>query len=118
MKPLSDASLAERLSAMPSSWAVNSGYLQRVIKTADFKSSLLLANAIGHVAESVWHHPDIDISWGRVCVRLTTHEAGGLTDRDFEMARLIEAQIKLCPGVGSILAGTPKDDRWQYLADE
>ena len=44
-------------------------------------------NAVAKLAEKEWHHPDIDIRWNKVMLTLTTHDAGGLTDRDFSLAK-------------------------------
>ena len=48
-------------------------------------------NAVGALAEEMDHHPDIDIRWNTVTLRLTTHSAGGLTQLDLELARRIDA---------------------------
>lgn len=55
----------------------------------DFKSSLDFVNKIGEVAESEGHHPDIELSWGKVEVELSTHAIGGLSVNDFIMAAKI-----------------------------
>ncbi len=50
----------------------------------------MLVNAIGYVAEAAYHHPDLTVTWAKVWVKLQTHSAGGITDKDFELARKIE----------------------------
>ena len=50
----------------------------------------MLVNAIGYLAEAAYHHPDLTVTWGRVTVKLQNHAAGGITDKDFELARKIE----------------------------
>ena len=57
----------------------------------DFRDALLYLGAVGYLAESANHHPDIDISWNKVTLNLVTHSAGGLTANDFALAREISA---------------------------
>lgn len=59
--------------------------------TADFASALELVNRIGAAAEEANHHPDLGLHWGRVDVRLSSHDVGGLTQRDVRLARTISA---------------------------
>jgi pterin-4a-carbinolamine dehydratase len=66
----------------------------------------MAANAIGFLAEAADHHPDLALSWGRLTVRLNTHSAGGITDKDLELARRIDDLALWRPGAGSALAGT------------
>ena len=69
---------------------------------------VLAVNAIGFFAEAADHHPDLEVSWGRIAVALNTHSARGITGKDFELARLIEQTALWRPGSGSELRGTPK----------
>jgi len=65
-----------------------------IVKTChgkDFAAALAYVNAVGALAEEMDHHPDIDIRWNTVILRLTTHSAGGLTHLDLDLARLIDA---------------------------
>ncbi len=57
--------------------------------TGDFLGSLRLANAIAEVAEEMDHHPDLDVRYGRLDIKLSSHDAGGVTDRDVDLARVI-----------------------------
>lgn len=52
----------------------------------DFPAAIGFVRAVARVAEKAWHHPDIDIRWNRVTLALTTHDEGGLTSKDFELA--------------------------------
>ena len=52
---------------------------------------MLLANGIAHLAEVAWHHPDLTVSWGSVGVRLRTHDADAITDKDFDFASAADA---------------------------
>ena len=53
---------------------------------ADFAEALQLANKIGNLAEEAQHHPDLLVSWSKLIATLTTHDAGGLSEKDFELA--------------------------------
>lgn len=63
--------------------------LKARFRTADFASALELVNRIGAAAEEADHHPDLGLTWGRVDVRLSSHDVGGLTHRDVRLARTI-----------------------------
>jgi 4a-hydroxytetrahydrobiopterin dehydratase len=65
--------------------------LERVFKFPDFRSALDFVNAIGAVAEAEQHHPDLELGWGRVGVKIFTHQADGLTENDFILAAKIDA---------------------------
>jgi len=67
----------------------------------------MLVNAIGYLAEAAYHHPDLSVTWGRVTVKLSTHSAGGITDKDFALARQIEDVVLWRPAEGGALTGTP-----------
>ena len=76
----------------------------------------MVINTVGHLAEAAWHHPDISASFAWVEVRLMTHDAGGITDRDFELAGRIEETVNWRPGEESgALVGTPSDQRFAYI---
>jgi 4a-hydroxytetrahydrobiopterin dehydratase len=105
--PLTDAAIAQRLTDLPG-WRHADGMLRRTFKTDGWPTTLLLVNAIGYYAEAADHHPDLDVSWGRLTVRLRTHSARGITARDFELAGLIERAALWRPAAGSALRGTPK----------
>jgi 4a-hydroxytetrahydrobiopterin dehydratase len=85
----SDAEIAKHLAALPE-WRHEDGALRRVFKTDGFAPALMLANAIGYHAELADHHPDLTVGWGRLTVALSTHSAGGITEKDFALARKIE----------------------------
>ncbi|MEK6911602.1 MAG: 4a-hydroxytetrahydrobiopterin dehydratase, partial [Candidatus Thermoplasmatota archaeon] len=57
----------------------------------DFKEAMAFLNRVAELAETANHHPDIWNSWNRVKLSLTTHDAGGLTERDFKLAKKIDA---------------------------
>ncbi len=72
-------------------WARDGAVLVKVRRGADFAASLVYVNEVGALAEEMDHHPDIDIRWNVVTLRLSTHSAGGLTHLDLELARRIDA---------------------------
>ena len=58
-------------------------------------------NAIGYIAEAAYHHPDLAVTWGKVWVKLKTHSAGGITDKDFALAKKIEEVVLWRPPTGA-----------------
>ncbi|MBI3416497.1 MAG: 4a-hydroxytetrahydrobiopterin dehydratase [Verrucomicrobia bacterium] len=68
-------------------WTKKGTTIARVFKFKDFVAAIKFVNAVARLAEKAWHHPDIDIRWNKVTIALTTHDAGGLTAKDFELAR-------------------------------
>ena len=60
--------------------------IRRTYRFKDFPAAMRFVNAVARRAEKAWHHPDIDIRWNQVTLVLTTHDAGGLTDKDFDLA--------------------------------
>jgi 4a-hydroxytetrahydrobiopterin dehydratase len=67
---------------------------EEIVKTRrgkDFADSLAYVVAVGALAEQANHHPDVDIRWNVVTLRLSTHSAGGITARDLDLARRIDA---------------------------
>jgi 4a-hydroxytetrahydrobiopterin dehydratase len=58
---------------------------------ADFRAAVLYVGAVAYLAEAANHHPDITIQWNKVTLTLSTHSAGGLTAKDFALARTIDA---------------------------
>jgi 4a-hydroxytetrahydrobiopterin dehydratase len=99
-----EAQIAERLKALPG-WYFEDKWLRRVYKTDGWPTTLMLVNAIGFFAEAADHHPDLSVTWGRITVKLATHSAGGITDKDFEMAKKIEEVILYKPAAGALAPG-------------
>lgn len=91
MAKLDDAQIQERL-AQAEGWRLNeAGEIIKTYTFSGFPQSLMFATAVGVLAEAAQHHPDITIKWNKVTLALTTHDAGGLTDKDFDLARQIDA---------------------------
>jgi 4a-hydroxytetrahydrobiopterin dehydratase len=70
-------------------WAVEGSKLECNRKFKDFIQAIEFLNKLVEPAESAGHHPDIEISYNKVKITLTTHDAGGLTSKDFDLARII-----------------------------
>ena len=87
---LSDEEIDERLGSM-SGWSRSGDEIVREYDRGDFVGSVRFAEAIVGPAEEMGHHPDLDISWATVRVRISTHSEGGLTAADFDLARRIDA---------------------------
>ena len=81
-----------RLSTLPE-WTLSGESLQRTIGFDDFKSAMTFVNRVADVAEEAQHHPDILVRYAKVSLTLTTHDAGGLTEKDFDMASTLESVI-------------------------
>jgi 4a-hydroxytetrahydrobiopterin dehydratase len=71
-------------------WQIESGELVKTFTFKNFLSSIDFVNQIAKYAEGAGHHPDIDIRYNKVRIALMTHDAGGLTEKDFDLAREIE----------------------------
>jgi len=106
-----ESDITARLNKDLPAWRYERGQLRRTYRTHGFKASVMVANAVAHLAEAAWHHPDITVSFGKVDVALESHDAGGITDRDFELASKIEQVIMWQPGKeGGALTGTPDNE--------
>jgi 4a-hydroxytetrahydrobiopterin dehydratase len=88
MAILTPEQVATELAATPD-WLISDGQLTRTVTRKDFRDALLFVNAVGFLAERAQHHPDIAIAWNAVTLSLSTHSAGGLTERDFALARQV-----------------------------
>lgn len=74
-------------------WHIGNGTparIERTFKTTDFSDALALVNRIAAIADANNHHPDVCFGWGYVTLSLSTHEAGGLTHADFDLAEAID----------------------------
>ena len=71
-------------------WRKNGAAITRRYEFKDFVAAMKFVNAVAHLAEQAGHHPDIDIRWNKVTLTLATHDAGGLTRKDFQLAQRID----------------------------
>lgn len=89
--PLKGEALAALAEQVPQ-WTVSDDHhLERVFKFPDFATALAFLNRIGEIAEGEGHHPDLELGWGRVGVKIYTHKINGLTESDFILAAKIDA---------------------------
>jgi len=88
MSRLDEAAVSAALRRTPG-WERAGGELSRTYRFRDFREALAFVNRVGGLAEAAGHHPDIDIRYNAVTLVLTTHDAGGLTSKDFELAHAI-----------------------------
>ena len=87
---LSDQQIEAELKAVPG-WELKDGEITRPYKFKDFTEAVAFVNRILPLAESADHHPDIDIRYNKVQLTLSTHSEGGLTSKDFQLARQIDS---------------------------
>ncbi len=91
MALLDDQEIRSRLEELEG-WERDGDAIRKQFKLEDFVGSVEFVNTLVEPAEDMGHHPDLEISWNRVTVSLSTHSAGGLTEADFELARRIDAR--------------------------
>jgi 4a-hydroxytetrahydrobiopterin dehydratase len=88
-------------------WYLEDGWLRRKYNTDGWPSTLMAVNTVGYICEAAYHHADLAVTWGKLWVKLMTHSHGGITDKDFAVARRIEETILWRPEDDSALEGTP-----------
>jgi 4a-hydroxytetrahydrobiopterin dehydratase len=90
MKSLSPVEINQKLKSI-SNWNSKNGSIHRTFKFDEYLDGIEFANKVGRIAENLNHHPDITIHWRAVEIMTTTHDAGGITDLDFRLARWVDA---------------------------
>ncbi|MBI2929014.1 MAG: 4a-hydroxytetrahydrobiopterin dehydratase [Verrucomicrobia bacterium] len=85
MAKLTSSQIKRALAAL-SQWSRSRSVITRTYEFDDFVQAMTFVNKVARLAEKAQHHPDIDIRWNKVTLALTTHDAGGLTEKDFELA--------------------------------
>ena len=88
---LEETQINAALTALPG-WQRQDQVISRTYEFKDFPAAMKFVNAIAELAEQVQHHPDMDVRWNRVTLAFTTHDTGGLTQKDFALARECDAQ--------------------------
>jgi len=116
-KVYSEQEIADKLTSELPNWVFENGWIRRKYKTSGWKGTMMVVNTVGHLAEAAWHHPDLTVSYAFVIVKLTTHSAKGITDKDFELAKKIEQVVQWQPATeaDSPFEGTPSDPRFKYI---
>ena len=107
---LPDDEIERRLKDDLPGWWHEGRWIRRKYNTDGWLTTLALVNTIGYLAEAAWHHPDLEVTWGKVWVKLRTHSSNGVTERDFALARRIEDTVLWKPAAGSPMEGTP--NKW------
>jgi len=116
LKCLPETEIAAILARDLPHWRYADHHLVRQCTTTGWKGTLMVVTTIGHLAEAAWHHPDLAVSYAKVEIRLQSHDAGGITTRDFELARMIEQVIFWQPAkLGLTLEGTPQTESAGYI---
>ncbi len=90
MECLNDTEIAGKLKGLEG-WVYAGGELVREFKFKDFAEAMAFVNRVAELAEAANHHPDIDIRWNKVTLRLATHSKGGVTELDFKLAGKIDS---------------------------
>lgn len=105
-KTYSEAEVAEKFAEYGlTTWYLEDGWIRRKYVTEGWPITLMLVNAIGFLSEAANHHPDLVVTWGKLWVKLQTHSAGGITDKDFALAKQIEGLALWQPTPGGALDG-------------
>ncbi len=114
---LSEEEIQTRLATELPDWTYENGWIRRKIKTSGWKATLMVVNTVGHLAEKAWHHPDLTVSYAFVIVKLVTHAAKGITEKDFALAKKIEEVVMWNAASDSdgVFEGTPDDQRFSYI---
>ena len=89
MEQLSAVEVARALAELKD-WTGDTTCLRRSIKASSFAAGIQLVDSVAEVADAMDHHPDIDIRWTTITFTCSTHSAGGVTEVDVELARLID----------------------------
>lgn len=98
-RPIDTLTYADIEAAELDDWRLMLSALHTRFRTGGFTQGLALVNAVGEVAEELDHHPDLDLRYGHLDIRLTSHDAGGVTERDVALARRI---TELAAGLGAV----------------
>lgn len=91
-KKLDPTALASSLHELPD-WSLQNGEIVRTVEFPDFIRSIAFVNKVAALAEQAGHHPDIDIRYNKVRLALVTHDAGGITESDIDMAKKLNEQL-------------------------
>ncbi len=106
---LTPEQIEDALNSLPG-WEVRDGWLRCKYRTPGWPHTLLLANTIGFLAEAADHHPDLELGYAQMIVRLQTHRVKAITGKDTELAAQIQQVATWQPEETSALDGFPK--RW------
>ena len=91
--PILTQSQIDAFAAAHPAWSVEENTITRTFIFEDFAEALGFVVRVGVAAERVFHHPDIDVRWNKVTLSLTSHDVGGLTERDVELAVKVDSFV-------------------------
>jgi 4a-hydroxytetrahydrobiopterin dehydratase len=94
---LDDAAITEALRGLPD-WTREGDALVLIARLPSFPAAIGVVDRVAELAESANHHPDIDIRWRTLTFRCSTHSAGGITDKDVDLAAAISEQVRAAQG--------------------
>ena len=116
IRAFSEEEIKEWINDYNMEWSYDGKWIRKTYKTHSWKSTLIVVNAIGHLAELAWHHPDLAVSYAFVEVKLMNHAKKGITQLDFDLAKKIDEFILWNPVEENLsLDGTPDDPRFAYV---
>ena len=92
MHKLETPQIEERLKGVPE-WSETNGAIQRTVLYKDFTGAMAFVNKVADLAEAADHHPDILIRYNKVTLTLSTHDASGITEKDFNLAQQIDKAV-------------------------
>lgn len=111
LRVYTEAEVQDKLERELPGWYLEGKWIRRQYKTDGWQATLMLVNTLGYMAEAAYHHPDLEVTWAKVWVKLRTHSEDGITDKDFELAKKIEATVLWRPDKESVFdGGTP--NKW------
>lgn len=93
LRRFDEAEIQDALASLPD-WQCHGSTITRTFAFKDFPAAMKFVNEVADVAEQAQHHPDMDIRWNKVTLALTTHDTGGLTEKDFALARACDTLAK------------------------
>lgn len=108
---LTPDALEASLKSLPG-WEVRDGWLRKKYHTPGWPHTLMLVNTLGYLAEAAYHHPDLEVGYAFVVVKLQTHKVKGLTYHDVELAKKYDEVALWKPGENDALDGFPK--KWVH----
>lgn len=89
-RKLDESEIKEALASVPD-WSIEDGKLTKQFKFETYKDGVVFASAVGFVADKLNHHPDIALGYAKVGISVNTHDVGGISPYDFELARRIDS---------------------------
>lgn len=107
-RKISEEEVRQLLDSNLQNWELQEEQLYRRFETADWRVTLMTANLVGFLAEAAYHHPRLILNYRSVEIYLTTHDAGGLTQKDFNLALKIEETVRWPSGEEETQGKRPK----------